>query len=277
MTEPFEVPAALPLEQQQGQTFCSLVALMRRLLGPGGCPWDQEQDALSLRRFVLEEACEVIDAIDSGQAAAVAEELGDLALQVVFLAELGRDSGDFGPDDVIRGICEKLVRRHPHVFGEVTVSGSQEVLTNWDAIKRQEKGERGLLERIPRSLPALLRATQIGQKVSNVGFDWPEPAGSKAKVDEELVELAEAVASGERAAIEAEYGDLLFALVNYSRHLGLDAETALRKASDRFTARFGHVETRVRETHGAWPKPDEPKLALDELDKYWNEAKKAGL
>jgi len=188
MTRPFAIPRPLPLDEQSGATFPSLVELMRRLLAPDGCPWDQEQTPASLRQYVLEEACEVIDAIDGGQPAEILDELGDLALQIVFLAELGRKGGAFGPDDVVRVICEKLVRRHPHVFGDETVSGSAEVLRNWDAIKRREKADRPLLDGVPRSLPALLRATRLGEKVSRVGFDWPDSQGSREKVTEELGE-----------------------------------------------------------------------------------------
>ncbi|MDX2051610.1 MAG: nucleoside triphosphate pyrophosphohydrolase [Polyangiaceae bacterium] len=281
MGEPFEIPDALPLHEQRGQTFPALVALMQRLLGPGGCPWDREQDLLSLRKFVLEEACEVIDAIDGGKPEELVEELGDLALQVVFLSELGRAQGTFGPDDAIRSIVEKLVRRHPHVFGDVQVEDSGEVLSNWEAIKAMEKRDRPLLGGVPRSLPALLRAQTLSERVARVGFDWPDGRGSRDKVSEELAELDEAIASGNREHIEHELGDLLFAVVNLARHAGLDAEAALRKSSDRFGARFGHVETRVKERHGGWPKGADGKpgrgLGLEELDGYWDEAKALGI
>jgi MazG family protein len=281
MSRSFEVPAALPLAEQRGQSFPALVALMRRLLAPDGCPWDREQDYRSLRQYVLEEACEVIDAIDRGRLEDLADELGDLSLQVVFLAELARRDGAFGPDDVVRAICEKLVRRHPHVFGEAVVEGSADVLRNWDAIKRAEKEDRPLLDGVPRALPALLRATRLSEKVGRVGFDWPDARGSRDKVTEELRELDEAVAHGDRGRVRAELGDLLFALVNLARHHGIDAEEALRDTTDRFRARFDHVEQRVKETHGDWPRDDDGKpvrgLALDELDGYWDEAKERGL
>ncbi len=277
MKRPFEVPAALPLSEQRGQTFPALVELMQRLLAPDGCPWDQEQDFLSMRRYVLEEACEVIDAIDSGDPSALAEELGDLALQVVFLAELGRKNGQFGPDDVVREICDKLVRRHPHVFADGTAQDSAEVLRNWERLKLEEKRGRGLLDGVPRALPALYRAQRMSEKVSRVGFDWPDAGGSRAKVDEEIRELDEALASGDAAHIEHEFGDLFFALVNLARHHGVDAEGALRLAGDRFRGRFAHVEKRVLERHGGFPKGGDGKptsgISLDELDAYWNEAK----
>lgn len=278
MTRGFDVPERLPLDQQQGQTFPKLVQLMQRLLATDGCPWDREQDFKSLRRYVLEEACEVIDAIDSEQPAELEEELGDLALQVVFLAELARRERHFGPDDVIRGIVEKLVRRHPHVFGDTEVSGSDEVLRNWESIKAAEKSTRGVLEGVPRSLPSLYRAQRMSEKASRVGFDWPDGRGSREKVSEELAELDEAVGTGDRARVEHELGDLLFALVNLARHHGIDAEIALRHTADRFGRRFGHVEQRVKERHGGWPRSGDGKptvgIPLAELDQYWDEAKR---
>jgi tetrapyrrole methylase family protein/MazG family protein/ATP diphosphatase len=257
-----------------------LVALMQRLLAEGGCPWDREQDMKSLRRYVLEEACEVIDAIDEGDQKHVQEELGDLALQVVFLGELGRREGSFGPDDVVRGIVEKLVRRHPHVFGEAQVSGSAEVLRNWEAIKAEEKKDRGVLDGVPHSLPALYRAQRMSEKVSRVGFDWPDGRGSRDKVSEELCELDEALAGGDKQRVEDELGDLLFSLVNLARHHGVDAELALRNTADRFARRFSHVEQRVKEEHGGWPRSSDGKptagLSLAVLDGYWDEAKRSG-
>jgi MazG family protein len=277
MTQPFRVPDPVSLSEQNGQTFPRLVELMRRLLEPGGCPWDREQTYTSLRRYVLEEAHEVIDAIDAGDLAGLREELGDLLLQVVFLAELGRRDAAFGPDDVIRTLCEKLVRRHPHVFGDVTVTGAAEVLRNWEAIKAQEKA-RGLLDGVPRSLPALGRAQRISERVSRVGFDWADAQGSRSKVQEELGELDEAVSSADRDRVEQEFGDLLFALVNFARHQGVNAEAALAKTADRFTVRFAHVERRVQERHGGWPRTEHGRpgrgLELEELDAYWEEAKR---
>jgi MazG family protein len=276
-----ELPEVPPLPEQQGSTYISLVAIMRRLLAPGGCPWDREQSFQSLRKYVLEEACEVIDAVDSGDRAAIKDELGDLLLQVVFMGELAREEGAFGPDDVVRVIVEKLVRRHPHVFGEVHVSGSDEVLTNWEKIKQGEYGDRGVLAGLPRSFPALARAQRMSEKVSKVGFDWPDARGSRDKVAEELRELDEAVAEGSSERVEHELGDVLFALVNFARHQGIDAEQALRKTADKFARRFGHVEARVKEQHGGFPRDEDGKpargLPLETLDGYWNEAKERGL
>jgi MazG family protein len=266
-----------PLSRQDGGTLGRLVAVMRRLLAPGGCPWDREQSLETLRKYVLEEACEVMDAIDSKDRGALREELGDLLLQVVFQAELTRAEGAFAIDDVIAAIVDKLVRRHPHVFGHMDAKDADEVLRNWERIKAQEKGERGVLGGVPRSMPALARAQRVGEKVARVGFDWEDAKGSRAKVDEELEELDRAVAAGDTDAIEEEMGDTLFALVNLSRHLELDAEGALRRTIEKFSARFAHVEKRVREAHGGWGDPGEGKgrLPLEVLDGYWQEAKAA--
>ncbi len=264
-----------PTSQQDGATLSRLVGVMRRLLAPDGCPWDREQTLASLRKYVLEEASEVIDAIDGGSRDALREELGDLLLQIVFQAEITRREGAFAIDDVIEGIVNKLVTRHPHVFGDVEASDAREVLSNWEKQKAKEKQGRGLLAGVPRSMPALVRSQRIGEKVSRVGFDWEDKDGSRAKVTEELAELDAAVASGETDAIEDELGDVLFALVNYSRHLEIDAEAALRRTIDKFTNRFSHVERRVAEVHGGWGDPGSREtLPLAVLDEYWEEAKK---
>jgi nucleoside triphosphate diphosphatase len=274
----FELPAVAEVSRQRGETFPRLVELMQRLLAPDGCPWDREQNFASLRRYVLEEACEVIDAIDGGDAEPLQEELGDLTLQVVFLSELARKAHGFGPDDVIRGICEKLVRRHPHVFADGEVDGADGVARQWERIKEGEKGPRALLDGVPRSLPPLLRAHQLSERVSRVGFDWPDAQGSRAKVQEELAELDQAIAAGDERGMEAELGDLLFALVNLARQHGLDAGTALAGTCDRFARRFAHVEARVRDEHGGWPRDAQGKptrgIELERLDAYWDEAKR---
>jgi MazG family protein len=279
MPRPFDPVEAPPLPEQRGQTFPRLVELMQRLLAPDGCPWDREQTFETLRRYVIEEACEVVDAIDAGDHREHCAELGDLIFQVVFQAEIGRAQGAFGPDDVIAAICEKLVRRHPHVFSDVRVEGSEDVLRNWEAIKAGERAKKGkaegLLSGVPRSLPALARAQRIGEKVARVGFDWADAAGSRAKVQEEVGELDEAIASGDKDRVEAELGDVIFALVNLARHAGVDAEGALRRTIDKFSRRFSHVEARVREQHGGFPAAsDGARLPLSELDGYWEEAKK---
>lgn len=278
MTLPrFDENAPRPIAElgaQSGTTLERLVGVMRRLLADDGCPWDREQDFASLKRYVLEEACEVMDAIDTGDRAALKDELGDLLLQVVFQAELARTERTFAIDDVVEAIVSKLVRRHPHVFGDVEAKNTDEVLSNWEKIKVAEKGERGLLSGLPRSLPALMRAQRVGEKVARVGFDWDDRSGSRAKVTEEVRELDEAILSGSREAIEEELGDVFFALVNLARHIDVDAEGALRKTIDKFSRRFEHVEARVREVHGGWGAPGEPKHPLAVLDGYWEEAKR---
>jgi tetrapyrrole methylase family protein/MazG family protein/ATP diphosphatase len=250
------------------------VALMQRLLAPDGCPWDREQSYASLRRYVLEEASEVVDALDQRDLEALREELGDLLLQVVFLAELARADSAFGPDDVVAGIVDKLVRRHPHVFGEEQADGAEAAYRNWERMKLQERRKvgKGLLAGVPRSLPALVRAERVGEKAAKVGFDWPDVAGPRQKLDEELAELDAARAAGDSQGVERELGDVLFAVVNVARHLGVDAEAALRGTIDTFTRRFGRVEARVSELHGGF---ENARLPLETLDGYWDEAKRA--
>ncbi len=278
LPDPTAETPRLPLDRQIGESLPRLVAVMRRLLARDGCPWDREQTADSIKRYVVEEACEVVDAIEAKDPTHLREELGDLLLQVVFLAEIGRREGQFGPDDVVSGIVDKLVRRHPHVFGDVTVGDAAEVLRNWEKQKTVEKGDRGLLDGVPRSLSALTRAQRVGEKVGRVGFDWPDAEGPRAKVTEELRELDEAIASKDPRAIEEELGDTLFALVNLARHLpaegsaGVDAEGALRRTIDKFTTRFAHVERRVREEHGGFA----GNPTLEQMDRYWDEAKRTG-
>ena len=274
----FELPEHLPVAEQHGHTLPRLVQLMQRLLAPDGCPWDREQDFKSLRRYVLEEACEVIDAIDAEDHGHLQEELGDLLLQVVFLSELARADGRFGPDDVIRGICEKLVRRHPHVFGDSEVSTAEDVARQWEDIKAREKSSpRELLASVPRALPPLERARRLSDRVARVGFDWPAAAESRDKVREELAELDQAIAEGDPRRVESELGDLLFALVNLARKLDLDAGTALSRTNDRFSRRFAYVERRVRDVIGDWPLDSAGKpttgIPLEQLDGYWDEAK----
>jgi tetrapyrrole methylase family protein/MazG family protein/ATP diphosphatase len=278
--QPFDVPEADPLPEQTGASFSALVSLMQRLLAPDGCPWDREQTPVSLTRYVLEEACELIDAIESGSPESIRDELGDLALQIAFLGELYRARGDFGPDDVMSAICQKLVRRHPHVFGDADARDSREVEIHWERIKREEKRNRPLLDGIARNLPALLRAEQTSNAVARVGFDWPDAAGSRLKVDEELSELAAAIEQGRGDATEDEFGDVLFALVNWGRHLGISPERALRRACDKFRERFDQVEGSVKQAHGDWPRDERGRpsagLPLETLDGYWNRAKQNG-
>ena len=258
----------MQLSEQHGQTLTRLVEIMQRLLAPDGCPWDREQTLQTLRPYVIEEAHEVVEAIDGGSPTDLREELGDLLLQIVFQAELARAKGWFGPDDVVGAICDKLVRRHPHVFGDAVVRDAEEVLANWEVIKAEEKRGRGVLEGVPAALPALLRALRIGEKAARVGFDWPDSAGARAKVDEELRELDEALAGGDKSAIEHELGDVLFALVSVARKADVDPEAALRGTLARFGERVRAVELAV-----AAKGEELSAQAPEELDRLWEAAK----
>jgi MazG family protein len=245
---------------------------MERLRGPGGCPWDREQTLKTLRPYVLEETYEVLEAIDAGDSREHCEELGDLLLQIVFQAQLAKEERRFDFADVAQAISNKLVSRHPHVFGDADVKDAEGVLRQWAALKREEKRAKGrgesVLEGVPKEMPALARADRLTEKASRIGFDWPDPSGARAKVDEELAELDEAIASGDRDALEHELGDVLFAIANLSRKLGLPPEEALRGSVSRFIARFEHIERELGRRgvpHGG--------ATLAEMDALWNEAK----
>ena len=253
------------------ESFDDLLRIMARLRAPGGCPWDREQTHASIRKYVIEEAYEVAEAIDHDDPTELCTELGDLLLQVVFHAEMAREAGRFSIDDVCRAIADKMRRRHPHVFGDVTVAGAGEVVRNWEEIKARERGEAAsAIDGVPRALPALQRAERIGDKASRVGFDWPDVAGVARKLDEERGELAEAIASGERARIEAELGDLLLAAANLARKLDVEPEQALSRSLDRFEGRFRAVEAGVR-AEGLQMKA----LDAGELDRRWEAAKRS--
>lgn len=246
---PEDAVAPTPEDRRAGEQFAYLVAIMRRLRQPDGCPWDREQDFRSLRRFTLEEAYEVVQAIDDGDRGALAGELGDLLLQVVFLSQLGLEEGSFRIDDAIDSINAKMIRRHPHVFGELGVVDADEVLRNWEAIKRDERAEEGqvsLLDDVPRSMPALQRAQKLGGRAAQLGFDWADPGAVLAKVREEVDELGDAMAAADGDSSEEELGDLLLALTSLARHLGLSAEVATNAASAKFERRFREVESSVR-------------------------------
>lgn len=253
-------------QDQRGQRLPELVDIMRKLLAPDGCPWDREQTLESLRPYVVEEAHEVVDAIDRGNMADLREELGDLLLQIVFQAELAGDA--FGVDDVVGAICDKMVRRHPHVFGDVKASSSKEVLKNWEAIKAEEKKERGVLDGVPVALPSLMRAYRMGEKATQIGLDWPDAAGPRAKLDEEIAELDEALASSDPSAAQAELGDVLFTLASMARKHGLDPEAALRGTCDRFSSRVRWIQSHMRDS-GRAPRSYDAR----ELDELWNRAK----
>jgi MazG family protein len=266
------LPDLSPLSgKQTGAEVTKLVGLMQRLLAPDGCPWDREQTLETLVPYLVEETYEVVDALADGDVDDHREELGDLLLQIVFQSELRFAEGKFGIDDVARGIVAKLVRRHPHVFGDVTAKDADAVLANWAKLKaaeKAEKGKHGALDGIPKSAPALLRATRAGEKASAVGFDWPDAHGPRAKVDEEMAELDEAWKRGDRAAMQHELGDALQALVNLARKLGLDAEVALRASTDRFARRFRFIETTLGAEGRAVSDAD-----AAEQDRLWREAK----
>lgn len=255
---------------------------MARLLAPDGCPWDREQTLETLRPFLVEETYEVLDALERADVAGHQEELGDLLMQVVFHAALRQAEGGFDIDDVVGSIVDKLVRRHPHIFGPAGSSDartSAEVLTQWEEIKAQEKKQSGganarTLAGVPRGLPALARAQKLGSKAGRVGFDWGGWQGSLAKVREEVGEVEEIAETGAKAtpAAHHEIGDLLFAVVNLARKLEVDAESALGDACGRFERRFGFIEDRLRE-RGRTPAESN----LEEMDGLWNEAKAAGV
>lgn len=251
--------------------FDRIMQIMRRLRAPGGCPWDAEQTHTSLKRYLLEEAYEVIEAIDSGSDELLQEELGDLLLQPVFHAAIAEERGAFTMEQVMATLADKLIRRHPHVFGDQEIASSEAQIANWEKIKKEEKGEerRSALSGIPPHLPALMKAQKITEKASRVGFDWEHVDQVMAKVLEELHEFEEAMAQGSQERMETELGDLLFAIVNLGRFLALDPEEALRKTISRFQSRFNHIEDRLHANGRQLQK-----TSLDEMEQLWQEAKK---
>ena len=254
------------------RSFDDLVHLMHTLRSPGGCPWDRQQTLPMLKPFVIEEAYEVVDAIDRADGAGLAEELGDLLLQAVFIAEVTSESGQFDIYDSITAIHDKLVRRHPHVFGDVAAHNAEEVLVNWEKLKNEERKaeNKSVLAGVPPSLPALLRASRLTEKASRVGFDWRRTDDVFEKVEEEIGETRDAIASGDREAIEEEIGDLLFTVANLARKLDVNAEEALQAANRKFTRRFQSMERHVR-ADGR----NLDQLSLEQLDVLWEESKRA--
>lgn len=250
--------------------FTPFTEIMRRLREPGGCPWDREQTPESLRKHILEEAYEVIEAIDTGDKELLCEELGDLLLQIVFQARIAEETGSFSMQDVIDGISEKMIRRHPHIFGDVEASDAAAVMVEWEALKRKEKPERSsVIDGLPPELPGLLAAAKLQQRAAGVGFEWPDIKQAWDKCREEADELKAAAAKGNQSEIEEEMGDLLFACVNLSRLLKVPAEVAIMKANRKFRRRFSFVENKINENGGDWKKFD-----TDALIAFWNEAKK---
>jgi len=248
--------------------FDELVQVMEKLRSKDGCPWDREQSHESLKPYIIEETYEVLDAIDRKDDRELQEELGDLLLQIVFHAQIASEQSRFTMDDVAASIIEKLKRRHPHVFGNVEVKDSREVLRNWEEIKKQE-GKDSVLDGVPDVLPALLKAQRIQEKVRRVGFDWEDFGGAFAKVHEEIDELDRAVKEGDQAGIEDEFGDILFSLVNVARFLDINAEESLRQTTRKVSRRFQYIEKRIAE------KGERPieEYSLEELDALWDEAK----
>jgi len=254
------------------QAFAELVRIMERLRAPGGCPWDREQTRRSIKPYVIEEAYEVAEAIDDDNIDDLRAELGDLLLQVVFHAEMAREESLFTIEDVVRGISEKLIRRHPHVFADTTVKDSAEVLRNWARIKQEERKGRednSVLSGVPRAMPALLRAHRLGEKAAGVGFDWNDASAVLDKVYEEVAELRAAIAQGDGDAVEAELGDVLFALASLGRHFDLPAEDALQRASDRFIRRFRAIEQRLADRQ-----QDVHVTSAEELNQLWEAVKR---
>jgi len=256
---------------EKTKTLEELLQVMAKLRSPGGCPWDLEQDHRTLRPYLLEEAYEVLAAIDKGDAQALKNELGDLLLQIVFHAQIAAEKGQFDFNEVAEAITTKLIRRHPHVFGEVKVENSQEVLHNWEAIKIQSEN-RSLLSGVPEHLPALLAAYRVQEKAAGVGFDWKDISGIKDKLKEEWGEFQAAAEEGDAEKMEDEFGDLLFVLVNFGKWQGINAELALKRTVKKFIERFGYVEKRLEENGSS---PD--KSTLEEMDLFWEEAKKRGI
>jgi tetrapyrrole methylase family protein/MazG family protein len=257
-----------------GPAFEALVALIARLRGPGGCPWDREQTHRSLKPMTIEEAYEVLEAIDQGDDAHLAGELGDLLLQVVFHSQIAAEEGRFDVAQVVEQVAEKMVRRHPHVFGDQRADNSGQVLRNWEELKRAERAGKAdaggsMLDGVSPSVPAVMEAYQMTAKVSRVGFDWPDAGGALEKLEEEVAELRSAMRSGASpAAVAEEVGDLLFSAVNVARLLGEDPESAIKGANRKFRARFRYLEERLEE-RGRTPSQS----TMDEMDALWREAK----
>lgn len=254
------------------RSFDDLVRLMTRLRGPDGCPWDRKQTLPDLKAYVIEESYEVVDAIDQGDRAALAEELGDMLLQAVFIAEITREEGTFDIYDAITAIHDKLVRRHPHVFGDVEANDAEQVLVNWEKLKQDERKaeNKSVLSGVPLAMPALLKASRLTEKAARVGFDWRRTDDVFDKIDEEVAELREAVAEGDAEHVHEEIGDLLFTIANIARKVNVNPEEALQSTNRKFMRRFESMESRVRERD-----QNLDQLELEEMDRLWDEAKAA--
>lgn len=259
-------------QQKNNYSIGDLLDIVRLLRSEGGCPWDREQTHESIRNDFLEETCEVLEAIDLKDTALLREELGDVLLQVVFHSRIEEEQNNFTFDEVCDEVCKKLIVRHPHVFGDVTADNSEEVLKNWDSIKMKTKGQEtytDTLTSVANTLPALMRAQKVGKRAMRAGMDFRCAENAVACISAEKAELDKAIANGDKANMEEELGDLLFSCVNAARHLGIDAEDALRKSTDKFVKRFSVTEKLVREDS-----LDMKELPIEELDIYWDKAKK---
>jgi MazG family protein len=263
------------LDSSAGEKFEKLISIMARLRGPNGCPWDREQTFDTIKPYTLEETYEVLESIDARDWKGLADEVGDLMLQCVFYAQMASEEGHFRIEDSLDAINEKLIRRHPHIFGDSEARTAGEVLKRWNEIKAEEKKSKGespklLLESIPRSLPALMEAAHISSRAAGAGFDWENAEQVLAKLEEELHELAEARKQASQEEIEGEVGDLLFVLVNLARFVRVDPEQALRKSNAKFRRRFGHVERSLLERGKKFAESD-----IREMEELWQEAKRS--
>jgi len=251
--------------------FIQLIEIVKTLRSPDGCPWDREQDLLSIKNHFLEEAFELVDALDNIDIPNIREELGDVLFHVVFHSVMAEEEGKFTLDDVIEEVNEKLIRRHPHVFGDLGKIGTDEVVVNWDKIKKQEKKDKrkSVLDDIPGSFPSIQRSQKMQERVRKVGFDWPNMEECMEKVNEEIGEFKEAVDIGNKKDIEHELGDVFFALINLSRFLKVDPDEALRKANNRFRNRFTYIEQSLNEKGLS-----SDDATLEQMEELWQEAKK---
>ena len=260
-------------ESKNTEWIDELQDVLEKLRSPEGCPWDREQTHSSLKEHLIEECAELLDSIDDNDDQGICEELGDVLMHIVFHAKIAEEKGTFTFDDVAREVTEKMVRRHPHVFGEESVSNVDEVMTIWNRAKKKEKGDRGftsILDGIPRHMPALLKARELQKKAAKVGFDWKQPEQIIEKIEEELQELKEAMASGDEAHVEEELGDLLFAVVNLSRFRNsTPAEELLARANKKFIQRFQYIERTIEKRGDTLQE-----TSIEEMERIWNESKK---
>lgn len=263
-----KIDASVQLPDGMLERLSWIIKIMALLRAPNGCPWDKAQSHESLLKNLIEESYEFVDTVRSGDVDDMREELGDLMLQVLFHAEIAQENGHFHLGDVAEELADKLVRRHPHVFGEVHADGQEQALESWNTAKKKEGWKKFSLNEVPKSMPALLRARKVQEKAGKVGFEWQKADGAIEKIDEELAEFKEAVASGDIKHAGEELGDLLFAVVNVARYVKHCPEVSLTQATDKFVRRFGHVEERLAES-GRTPYDS----TLEEMDGLWNEAK----